>query len=298
MGFRIQVDISELAEKLKTTRDLIQNRVVEGIKNISLQTHEFILNAANEYFARDEVKRQMYLGLGKFGKGATVKGTPHPMIDRRTKFLVWTEITRGLWVVDLDPKAQWLETGAESRFMDWLLTGKSAKTAKDGSKYAVIPFVQTRGKKTAPGASPGLAEVVKKALEKSNIDLHETVLDDNGNPKIGVIHKLNIKPKFTQQQAPSLYSKPRGFEEAMATGLGQHSGIYKLKGLVITQKLNKEGNPVKETVVFRVISEKHRGFRWMYPKVDGAKLFDDAYDFANQRFEKMVKEIENELSRS
>lgn len=300
MGFKIHVDITELAQKLKTTRDLIQNRVIRGVELISIQTHAFILGAANEHFAHNEIKRQMYLGLGTFGKDATAKSTSDPRIDQSAKHLRWTKLSDGLWVVDLDPKAEWLETGAESRFMDWLLTGKSAKTAKDGSKYAVIPFVQTRGKKTAPGAKPGLAEVVKNAAEKSNINLHKIETDESGNPKVGVLYKLNIKPKLTQQQAPSLYSKPRGFEEALATGFAQHSGIYKLKGLVVTQRINKKGKPVKETVVFRVISEKHRagGVRWMTPKEDGAKLFDAAFDFANKQFDIMVRAIEDELSRS
>lgn len=165
------------------------------------------------------------------------------------------------------------------------------------SKYRAIPFKQTEGAKPAPKTPPLFAELVKKQAKRQGISLTKIEKDESGAPKLGTLHKLTMTPTMAQEMAPGLYSKPRGEEEAAATGLAPHGGIYKLKGAVVVQRKTPKGKIKKETVVFRVISEKHKGFRWMYPRVTAANIFGQAHDWAMKEWEKMVKSIEEEISR-
>lgn len=299
-AFRFRADVTEVARKLNTTREMIEDKVVSGVETLSIAAHAYIVNLANTKFANDNFKRQFYLGLGEHGKDASGTSTRDPRVDQTAKNLRWVKVTDGLWVVELDERAQWLEEGRPETFMgEWLLKpgAKGVKRAKDGSLYRAIPFKQTQGKADAPGAKPGFAELIRKQAKKQKISLTKIEKNPDGSPKLGILHKLDMKANLSQEQAPDLYSRPRTAEEAMLTGLKPHGGIYKLEGAVVTQrKFGKKGKVKKETVVFRVISSKHKmENRWMYPQVMPSNFFGQAHEWAEKQWDNIVKQIETEL---
>jgi hypothetical protein len=299
--FRLRIDTLEIAKKLNTARELIEDKVKPAVENLSIATHAFIVNKANETFSDSNFKREYYLGLGKHAKDVNKESTRDDRVDGTAKHLRWIKMQDGLWVVELDEKAMWLEEGRDITFMgSWLLKpgAKGVKTAKDGSLYRAIPFKQTSGMNDAPGAKPAFAELIRKQAKRQGISLKKIEKDEQGNPKIGVLHKLNMTPTLNQSQAPGFFSRPRSQEEAAQTGLKPHSGIYKLDGAVVVQRKDAKGKVKKETVVFRVISSKHKAEqRWMYPKVTPANIFPQAYEWALQEWQKVVLSIEEEFNR-
>jgi hypothetical protein len=299
--FRLKVDASEIAAKISQTKEVVETKLKPAIENLSIATHAFIVNKANETFKDSKFKREYYLGLNLPRNEAQKESTHDERIDNTAKHVRWIKLSNNIWMVELDEKATWLEEGREPTFMgEWLLKPGSSgvKTAKDGSSYRVIPFKQTQGNKQAEGAKPLFAELVKKQAKRQGISLRNIERDESGAPKLGTLHKLRMIPTSTQEKAPSLFSRPRTEEQAAETGLKPHGGIYKLEGAVVVQRKNKKGKVKRETVVFRVISSKHKAEnRWMYPKVTAANIFPQAYDWALKELEKIVKSIEEEVSR-
>lgn len=298
--FRIKIDISEVAQKIKQAREMIDDKVKGSVENLSIATHAFITNKANETFKDSTFKREYYLGLGQYGKDSTRESDNDARIDGSAKHLRWIKIGDGIWMVELDEKAAWLEEGREPTFMgDWLLKpgAKGVKTAKDGSRYRVIPFKQLSNGREAEGTKPLYAELVKKQMKRQGLNLKKIENNPDGSPKLGVLHKLTMTPTMTQQMSPGLYSRPRSQEEAAMSGLKPHDGIYKLKGAVVMQRKNAKGKVQREAVVFRVISSKHKvENRWMYPKVAPANIFPQAYDWANKEWDKIVASLEKEFN--
>ena len=311
-AFRFRVDLDQAAGLLRRTRDEVEDKIVDGVEMLSIAAHGFIVNLANQRWADDDFKRQYYLGMGQYGKDATRQSTRDPRIDQTAKNLTWNKIADGIWIVELDERAQWLEEGREETFMgDWLLKpgAKGVKRAKDGSLYRSIPFKQTEGKKDAQGAKPFFAELIRKQAKAQKLSLTKIESNPDGSPKLGVLHSLDVKPSLSQKQAPGLYSKPRSLEDAATTGLKPHSGIFKLEGAVIVQreKKNSRGEVMKgkdgkakisrETVVFRTISSKHKmEHRWFYPRVEPFNGFAQAHEWANKQWENILKQIEQDLS--
>lgn len=325
-AFRFRVDVSEVAEHLGRTREEIEDKVVGGVETLSIAAHAYIVNLANTTFGSGNFKRQYYLGIGPYGKNAHGTSTKDPRIDQTVKNLRWIKISDGIWMVELDENAKWLEDGRKETFMgDWLLKpgAKGVKRAKDGSLYRVIPFKETEGGKTAAGASPVLADIVMQHAKSQRISLKKIETNPDSTPKLGILHKLDIRPGDAPGYAPgAIYSKPRTTEDSIATGQGgtplpPHAGIFKLSGAVVAQNAydkktgelitnpqraqkmiaSKKAKVKKETVVFRVISSKHKHEnRWMYPEVEGANFFQKAYEHAEQQWASIVQGIERSLS--
>jgi hypothetical protein len=305
-AFRFRVDVSQAAALMSRTREEIEDKVVNSVEMLSIAAHAYITNLANTQFAQDDFKRQFYLGLGKYAKDASGESTKDDRIDQSAKNLRWIKVADGIWVVELDERAQWLEEGRAETFMgEWLLKpgAKGVKRAKDGSLYRAIPFKQTEGKADAPGTKPLYPELIRKQAARQKISLTKIEKNADGSPKLGVLHKLDMKPTSTQAQSPDMYSKPRSIEDALKSGLKPHSGIYKLEGAVVTQRQVKgrggKTKVKKETVVFRVISSKHKAeHRWFYPTVKPLNAFGQAYEWANKQWETIIKQIEMDLSRT
>lgn len=313
-AFRFRVNTTELAEKIGVARELIEDQVIQGVENLSVSAHAYIVNLANEKFANDDFKRKFYLGIGPYGKDASNTSSRDPRIDQTVKNLRWIKVAEGIWVVELDERARWLEEGRKETFMgEWLLKpgAKGVKRAKDGSLYRAIPFKETSGKKDT-ASHPALSQIVRDFAKANKVSLTKIEKDASGQPKLGMIHKLDIRPGDATGYAPGvIYSKPRTEEEARLTGLKPHSGIFKLAGAAVFQNVYEDGKLVtdsrrakkiaatkkgavkKETIVFRTISSKHKAEgRWMYPEVEAAGFMQKAYDHATKQWEQIEKAIE------
>ncbi len=313
--FRFRIDVSEIAAKLAVARELIEDQVVRNVELLSISAHAYILGLAKKEWANDDFKRNFYLGIGQ--KDAAGTSTNNPAIDMSAKYLRWVKVADGLWVVELDERARWLEEGRPETFMgEWLLKpgAKGVKRAKDGSLYRAIPFKETSGKKDT-SSSPVLAQIVRDYAKQHKINLTKVEKHADGTHKLGMIRKLDIRPHDAAGYAPTaIFSRPRTEEEARLTGLKPHSGIFKLQGAAVFQNVydqgkivtnkqqakkiaaTKKGSVKKETVVFRVISSKHKAEgRWMYPEVKPVNFFQQAHSHAEAQWANIVKSIEETL---
>lgn len=320
-AFRFKVNVSEIAEQLRTTREAIEDKVTSAVESLSTEAHAYIVNIARTKWAADDFKRQFFLGLDRYGKDATSKSDTDPRIDQAVKNVRWNKVTDGIWVVSLDEKVQWLEEGREETFMgEWLLKpgAKGVKRAKDGSLYRVIPMKHTEGKADVQD-KPGMVELIKQQAKQQKVSLTKIERNANGEPKLGILHKLDIRSRTPQSQVPDLFSKPRTPEDAAKlnkkladlgqTGLKPHGGIFHLEGAVISQRLkkNKKGEvmkdkkgrskAIKETVTFRVISSKHEHEnRWMYPKVEAFNSLQKTKEWADKQWLTVLQKLEEGLS--
>lgn len=300
--FRFRVNIDEVSRQLGTTADIIEKNVKQAVRLISIQAHDYIIQKASTEL--DGTKREMYLGLGKFGTKASGKSDSEPGVNTEAKNVRWNKLSDGVWVVTLDESASWLEEGRPVTDMatpEWLLKPGKVKVAKDGSTYRAIPMTKMKGNKPTfstglLGEGPGgdVLSAVKSAARKQNVSLSKIEMAD-GQPKLGVLHKLNVKEPFTRLDHPSWFSKPRNSEEAAATGLKTHQGIFHLQGAVVMQRKNAKGQVKKETVVFRTVSSKHKGYRWQAPAQAPLGFFKAAYEFANKQWEEAIRKIDEQL---
>jgi len=321
MEFRITVDVSQVAAKLNTTRELIETKLVEGVRLISASTHAFIVNKASEL---EGWKRDAFLGIGKFGKDAQRQSTNSPLVDSEPKYVRWIEISQGLWVVEIDEKAAWVEQGRESVSMateQWLLKPGKVKHARDGSVFRSIPFTygstgQKGAKLTTPvNAAPAIQTMVKNVMEsgrgvtmgagisgKESKRLKETgskglIRDASGGIALGMVAKLNIEDPGTQYAG--FHSRPRSAEDAAKSGLAPHGGIFFLKGAAVYQSKDDKGKVSRNTVVFRTVSSKHQAEnRWQAPAVQPFNSIPAANDFAQKAVDDMIRSIGEEIRRT
>jgi len=318
-NFLISVDIKEISERLGKAKELLIDTVKLAVENLSTSAHAFIVNKANTELT--DFQRQAFLGIGDQGKKTTKTSSKDPRIDATVKNVRWVKLSDGLWVVEIDDSADWIEKGRARTFMgeDWWLlnpSSKGVKKAKDGSTYRVIPMTKMKGNKPTfntgilgEGPAAIIKQQISKAARSQGINLKKIESNEQGlpiagakDPKTGlqgptVLHKLDIQdPKGGRAAHGLFYSKARSSDEAKAIGLKPYAGAFHAQGAVVTQRETSKGKFTKETVVFRVISSKHRGEgRWYYPEVKPFNSIQAAYEYATKEWEKIVKSIEESM---
>ena len=275
--FEFKANLREIAEKVGKTADQIKGKVNEEIRKLSISTHAFVVNYAQEKL--DGWKLGHFLGP----EGNNIR---------------WVQLAENMWVVEIDPSVAWIEEGREPTSMateDWLLKPDKSKTAKDGSTYRVIPMSKHKDNRR----NPELKSILNDQLTKQGIDMKTLELDQNGQPKIGVVNKLQFGKNVTQKsdQNAMFFSKSRNADQSRQTGLPIYGGAHHLHGAVVSQRKDDKGNVKKEAVTFRVVSSKHEAEgRWMYPKVDPLNSIPEAYKHAEAQWEKIVKALEQSFS--
>lgn len=277
---KFTINADQLAANLQTTYEDIKKDVERGVQGLTAQTHAKVIELANDQLKGFQLKD--FLGEG----GENVR---------------WSKVGTNMWSVEIDESKMFYNDGRKSVSMltdQWLL--KNAKTAKDGSKYAVIPFrdnLRSNANSSGSKASSTLGTMTRNAIrnartpEGKRIPIRTIEKNKDGTPKLGILHKIKTQP-MSQSQAPSLYSSPRSQEMALKTGLKAHGGIFKLEGLAISQR--KVGAGVKrEAVTFRVASSKQIAEgRWMYPAITPHNFLQKAFDWAVQQWPQIQREIE------
>lgn len=278
--FRIAVNLEQIAKDMNTTVDSIYERVRGEAEKLSISTHAFIVRKAQNDL--DGFLLKTYLG-------------------KNNENVRWVKVNDNMYVVEVDESVGWIEEGRAPTSMateSWLLKPGKAKRAKDGSLYRVIPMTQAR---FAGGGfdNPKTAyeTMIKGALRENNINLKKIERDEFGNPKMGILHKVNIEAPFSQEQTPGMYSKPRTAEDAAKSGLKQHGGIFHLSGLAVLQRKGAKGGTVREAVTFRVVSSKHQAEgRWVYPQVKEFGGIKAANEYAKEQWDKIVEQLNREFN--
>jgi hypothetical protein len=202
------------------------------------------------------------------------------------------------WVVSLDASAMWIEAGFSKREMlDDLLKSPKAKTARDGSRFVVVPFDQNKAPTQSTQAQQDLTATVKSELKKRKIPYGKLEKDKDGNVKTGVLHRFDVMTKpIKTQNAPGMGAGPIG---AVRQG---PTGIPFLQGIQVSQRANKMADGgtkySRHITTFRVASSKHKGTgRWVHPGLQARNFFEEAFDWSKMTFEQqMVPQILEELA--
>lgn len=216
------------------------------------------------------------------------------------------EVSPGVHVITLKKEAVWIEEGMEAHSMVDDLLKNNAKTAKDGSKYKVIPFEHDKGGASQTSQTNMLNMALRTELKKRNIPYKGIERGPGGSPKTGLLHKFNMMDSPLRPAGTA--GKPgwgKGAEGAVMQGPnslgGSGGGTPLLKGVRIYQtavfKKDAAGNEVpdldkkgqqkakRSIMTFRVVSSKHKGTKWEHPGIEGTHFFEEAETWAKQQWD-------------
>jgi hypothetical protein len=272
--FYINFDISPLLNLGLSLDDASKSVMKTAGQRLTAMTRAHIIEQAQK---RLHTRRQMF-----------VDGLTHFQLDDNT------------YVVNLDAKVRWIDDGMPAHNMiDDLLRSKSAKRAKDGSKYVVVPFQHKKGPTQLTPAQKTLLDTIKKELKARKIEYGQIETGPDGKPKIGLLHKFDIKTQpIKTSNTPGQGKGPVG---AVMQG---PTGIPLLQGVRIYQRptKNRDGSfsVRREIMTFRIASSKHKGQgRWDHPGNEPLKLMEEAYQWAKQQWEReIVPQLSLQLSKN
>lgn len=272
--FILHLDLGPLLNVAQGIDTATKDAMKRAGERLTKMTHNHIVEQANK---RLHTRRQMYIdGLSFF------------QMDEDT------------FVVNLDAKVRWIDDGMPAHNMiDDLLKSKKAKTAKDGSKYMVVPFQHNKGNTQMTQAQQDLRNTIQAELKKRDIPYGKLEQGSDGKPKIGLLHKFDImKDPIKTQSGPGQGHGPVG---AVRQG---PTGIPFLQGVRIYQHntKNPDGStsPKRSIMTFRVVSSKMKGQgKWDHPGNEAIKLMDEAYDWAKGAWERdIVPQITAQLEKA
>ena len=241
MNLVYTIDIKALTEALKQNTDDLKKELHAGVELLASATHAKTLEMATEH-------------LGSLQK-------------KYKQGVSFAQVEDGMWVVSLDESIMWIEEGFQAWSMyDKIATSKKAKTAKEGHKYLTIPFEHSKAPSEQSMKAEALTDQIRSFLKQKKIPYKKIEYNQDGSPKMGLIHRFDIK-----SAQPTKKSK----DEA-------------LKGVAIYQRM--QGGKVKRDIMtFRVVSEKNKGDgRWEYPAREGAKILDKVYDWCINEWETKI----------
>lgn len=200
------------------------------------------------------------------------------------------QVDEDTWVVSLDAKYRWIDDGMEQHSMvDDLLKSKNAKRAKDGSKYAVIPFEHgPKGPTQMTPAQATLLNTIKAEMKNRKIPYAGIEKAADGKAKLGLLHSFDITSSPVKTaDVPGQGKGPIGQVMQGPTG------IPLLKGVRVYQKEvddKKGGTKIKKAIMtFRVVSSKHKEQgRWEHPGLDPVNLMEDGQKWAMEQWENLI----------
>lgn len=269
----IKLDLSELLP-LKDLKQKVDATMKSAVRDLTVATHAHIIEKAS---SKLHSRRQMYIDS-----------------------LSFKQVGQDTWVINLDAKARWIEDGMEPHNMlDALLKSPKAKTAKDGSKYLVVPFGHGPGKgpTSTTTAQQSLIQTIKSEMKERDIPFGKIERDQSGQAKLGKLHSFNVTD--APLKTANLPGQGKGPIGQVMQGFQQNqmrsgSGIPFLQGVNVYQKLVK-GPGGKQTVkraimTFRIASSKHReqSGRWDHPGLKAVNLFEEAQTWALEKWEKEI----------
>jgi hypothetical protein len=273
----LNLDISDL---LSLGKDLEQfeGELNRSVALLSAQTHLHIIESAHRVL---HARREIF-----------IKALAKP-----------SEVSPGVWMITLGAEAGWIEEGGDAHSMVKDLLGDDPKTAKDGSKFRVIPFSHKGGPASNTSAENELVGAIKNELKKLRIPWAGIERNEDGSPKSGTLHRINMttpnKP-VGAESGPGAGHRGYGHGAEGAPMVGP-TGIPFLQGLKISQsplfgadgkpKLDAKGKQMasRDISTFRIVSSKHIAEnRWVYPAKEGIFLMDKAMEWAEREWDSKI----------
>ena len=227
--FKFEINIDQLTAHLKDVKEEANNMLTEAVKAASAMTYAKAQELAGEKLS---VRLKMY------------KDALH-----------YKEVGPGLWVVELDDKALWIEDGKAAGSMVDDLLRKNPKISRKGKRYKAIPFDQADSARTEGNDNlQNIMKLLKVELKARGIPYKKIENNPDGTPKLGKLHKLNIdSPKPTKMASTNA-----------------------LAGVTIYQSMTARGKVRRDIMTFRIVTDDHkREGRWYHPGSQGVKIIDE-----------------------
>lgn len=262
--FFLNLDLSTLMKIEDQMKPAVEKAMKDAVRKLTTATHGHILEEAS---SKLKSSRQKYLDA-----------------------LSFEQVNEDTWFVALSPSAFFIEEGlpANHEMIDDLLKqGRpdpsrpggapkgQIKTAKDGSRYRVIPFQHNKGPSQQTNKQKSLTDMVKGEMSARGIPYGSIEKNGAGQPKTGMLHSFDVVKRGGA--APPI----------------SKSGISLLQGVRVyqTKVQDKQG---KETVkrgvfTFRIVSSKQKGTgKWVHPGIQAKKFMDEAFKWAVNEWETKI----------
>jgi len=185
-----------------------------------------------------------------------------------TDALGMEEISPGVWCITLDESALFIEDGISANFdMKPGLLKNATKTSKEGYKYRSIPFDLSKAPAQRSEGSQKIMSELKTGLRKVGIPMHKIENDANGNPRLGVLHRLNLA-------------------SAKPTAKASHGA---LQGVQIRQTAMPGGKVQRSIMTFRTVSSGPKSMdKWIHPGLEAHDFFGKAERWAEEQWENVI----------
>jgi len=241
-NLKFEIDVSSITSQFLELKKEVETTVKEAAGGLAASTHAKLLELASTE-------------LGSLS----------------TKYkdsITFEQLEEGLWIVNLDAKAVWIEDGRKSGFQEELLSGKSSKRNKKGERYAVIPFEHSKPPSQQSTSAKALTDQIRDYLKKNNINYKKIENNADGSPKLGLVKRFNVE---SAKLKPNHKDSP-------------------LQGVSIYQRIDKKtGKVQRDTLTFRIISESMRGTgKWEHPGMQGAHLMIKTLAWAEYEWETKI----------
>ena len=225
----------------------------------------------------------------------------HSRLEMFRKAVSFKQEDSGVFLIHLDASADWINDGypAHSMIPD-LVNSPKAHIANDGHKYMIVPFTMTAGKSGPTQVTPAqneLVESVKKQLKEAKIPWAKIEKDDQGRPKLGQLHKLNLSTVLKNREArPGHGRDSLGYGAVGGPRVGM-TGIPFMSGAGIYQSLSSTCKVERSVMTFRVASEKQMSPLWDHPGLEPTCIFEEAYEWALRELQdNVMPSITKEIS--
>jgi len=260
------LDLGPIIAMTRGFDSAVRKAMTEAARDLTTQTHAHIL---------EEVQAKL-----------------HSTREKYVKALSFKQVDQDTWVIELGKEAMFIEEGLKPNtdMLDGLLRSSKAKTAKDGSRYIVVPFEHKKGATQQTSAATNLTDTIKSEMKKRKIPYGKLENGPDGKPKTGLLHSFDIM-KQPVKTAPGAGSG-RGPIGAVKQG---PTGIPFLQGVRVYQSKVKDAKgkeSVKKSIMtFRIASSKMKGQgRWVHPGLEAKKFLDEAAEWALKEFETRIKD--------
>jgi hypothetical protein len=237
--FKFEINVDQLTAHLKDLKEEAQQMLTEAVKAASSMTY---------------AKAQELAGEKLGSRFKTYRDA-----------LRYREVGPGLWVVELDEKALWIDDGKPAGSMVDDLLRNNPKVSKKGKRYKAIPFDQGDSARVGENENlKNILQMLKVELKARGIPYKKIENNPDGTPKLGKLHKLNIEsPKPTKM-----------------------ASTQALAGVTIYQTMTARGKVRRDIMTFRVVTDDHkREGRWFHPGAEGVKIIDEVYEWINRTWE-------------
>lgn len=241
--FKFEIDVDQITAHLKDAKDEAQAMLTEAVKAASAMTYAKAQELAGQ---RLKSRLKMY-----------------------QEALSYREVSAGLWVVELDEKALWIEDGKNAGSMVDDLLRKNPKINKKGERYKVIPFDQGDSARatSTTGETANIVKLLKSELKARGVPFKGIEKNADGTPKLGKLHTMNIQsPKPTAKAStPALY------------------------GLTIYQRMNARGKVKRDIMTFRIVNDDAKRLgKWFHPGTQPVNIFEDVFKWVNDQWDNNI----------